>query len=198
MTRAYVFDIGGVLIDLDMEACIRSFKEVLGYDRITELLDPYHQKGIYGDLEAGRLSADAFRAQVLAESRPGSRPEDVDRCMYALLKGMDPRTVAAVQSLRGRYPLYLLSNNNPISLPHCRAIFARNGLETAFDGAFISAEMKMLKPSEAFYREVVRRIGLPAGDIVFFDDNEANVAGARAVGIDARYFRPGTDIAEIL
>ena len=49
MVKAIVFDIGGVLIDLDPGRCIRAFREILGYERITEILDPCHQKGIYGD-----------------------------------------------------------------------------------------------------------------------------------------------------
>lgn len=198
MAKAYVFDIGGVLIGLNMKACIQAFREILGFERITELLDPYHQKGIYGDLEAGAISADEFRSLVLAESRPGARPGDVDRCMAALLTGMDARTVAAVKALQGRYPLYLLSNNNPISMAHCREILRENGLGEAFQGEFISSDLKMLKPSAAFYQEVIRRIGLPAGEIVFIDDNLANVEGARAVGMDARHYPAGTDIGLVL
>ncbi len=198
MTKAYIFDIGGVLIGLNMEACIRAFRENLGFDRITELLDPYHQKGIYGDLEAGLLSADGFRTQILAGSRPGCRPEDVDRSMAALLTGMDPRTVRAVKALKGQYPLYLLSNNNPISMVRCHEVLAENGLGDAFAEEFISSDMKMLKPSPQFYSEVVRRIGLPASEIVFIDDNQANVEGAAAVGLDARLYKSGTDIGLVL
>ena len=198
MTSAYVFDIGGVLIGLDLKACIKAFQERLGFARITELLDPYHQKGIYGELEAGTLSAEDFRAKILSESRPGARPEEVDACMAALLTGMDPRTVAAVKALVGRYPLYLLSNNNPISMVRCREILSENGLGEAFRAEFISSEMKLMKPSAAFYREVIRRIGLPAQEIVFIDDNRANVEGALAVGMDARFYEAGTDIGLVL
>ena len=39
---------GGVLVDLDVEACKSAFKRLLGYHKIDELIDPCHQKGIYG------------------------------------------------------------------------------------------------------------------------------------------------------
>ena len=53
----------------------------MGFETITEILDPCHQKGIFGNFEEGLVSADEFRAWVLERSRPGCRPEDVDRCM---------------------------------------------------------------------------------------------------------------------
>ena len=144
MIKAVVFDIGGVLVNLDLDGCIQAFRENVGFERITELLDPYHQKGVYGDMEAGLVSADAFRTEVLRGSRPGSRPEDVDRSMYALLAGMEADTVETVKELAGRYPLYLLSNNNPISMRHCLRILKENGLDPdeTFKGQFISSDLK--------------------------------------------------------
>ena len=200
MIKAIVFDIGGVLIGLDLDRCIRTFKEVLGFDRITELLDPYHQKGIYGEMEAGTLSADEFRAEVLKDSRPGCKPEDVDRCMYSLLTGMDPDTVQTVKRLAGRYPLYLLSNNNPIAMSRILEMFRENGLapETTFRDQFISSEMKLLKPSREIYEESVRRTGLPAGEVLFIDDNETNVLAAREAGMQARLFVPGEKLSQLL
>lgn len=198
MTKAIVFDIGGVLIGLDIPRGIRAFKEVLGYNRISELLDPSHQKGIYGDFEGGLLSADEFRAKILEESRPGSKPEDVDRCVRQILLDIKPETAAAVRSVYGRYPLYLLSNNNPIGMPNCLELMEKAGIGGLYQDMFISSEMKMLKPSPEFYREAVRRIGLPPEEILFIDDSLTNVEAARALGIDAKWLEPGMPLSQLL
>ncbi len=200
MTKAIVFDIGGVLIELDPGRCIEAFQTILGFERITKILDPCHQKGSYGDMEAGILTADQFRRHILAESRPGCRPSDVDTAMAALLVGMREDTVQTVKRLAGKYPLYLLSNNNPISMARTYEIFRENGLEASatFRDQFISWEMKMLKPSREIYDEAVRRIGLPAGEILFVDDNQANVDGALAAGLQARYYQPDSPLSELL
>lgn len=200
MVKAIVFDIGGVLIDLDVPRCIRAFQDGMGFARITELLDPCHQKGIYGDLEQGILDADHFRDLILAESRPGCKRSDVDECMGALLAGVNPRTAAVVSGLKGRYRLYLASNNNPISMPRCEACLAQNGLAVpeTFQGKFVSSELKILKPSPAFYQAVIDGIGLPAGEILFIDDSAANVAAAREAGMQARLFVPGSDLGILL
>ena len=200
MIKAIVFDVGGVLIGLDMARCIRSFREVLGFDRITEILDPSHQKGIYGEMEEGLVSADAFREAILAESRPGCTPADVDFCMCSLLVDMTPDAVQTLKELATRYPLYLLSNTNPIAMGFINQLFRDNGIEpeTTFRDQFLSFQMKLLKPSRAIYEAAVARIGLPAGDILFIDDNEANVTAAREAGMQARHLRPGMSLAALL
>lgn len=198
MTKAIVFDVGGVLIGLDLERGIRAFREVLGYERISELLDPSHQKGIFGDMEGGLISADEFRAKVLEESRPGSTPEDVDHCVRSILNPIKPETAAAVRSVYGRYPLYLLSNNNPIGMPACLELMEKAGIGGLYEDMFISSEMKMLKPAPEFYREAVRRIGLPPEEILFIDDSLANVEAACAQGIGAKWLKPGMALSDLL
>jgi putative hydrolase of the HAD superfamily len=190
---------GGVLIDLDPKACIRAFLDILGYERIKELIDPYHQKGIYGELEEGAISADEFRAAILAESRPGSRPEDVDRCVDAMISGMEPYKADLLRTLSQKYPLYLLSNNNELARIRFHKILSDLGLDwrSVFREEFCSFQMKMLKPDPEFFREAVRRIGLPPEEIYYVDDSPVNVEAARAVGINAVLCPQGDDLRSV-
>ena len=200
MPKAIVFDLGGVLIDLDYERCVRAFREVLGYERITELLDLWHQKGIYGDMEAGLITADEFRTEVLRESRPGCVPSDVDRAMAGLLAGMDPAKVPLLEHLAEKYPLYGLSNNNEISVKRMHEIYEENGLDwqRIFRKEFISSRMKMLKPSRAIFDAAAAEIGLPPSEILFVDDSQTNVDGALDAGWQAILYVQGTDLGACL
>jgi putative hydrolase of the HAD superfamily len=196
MPKAIVFDLGGVLIDLDFDRCVRAFREVLGYERITELLDLSHQKGIYGDMEAGLITADQFRAEVLRESRPGCVPADVDRAMAGLLTGMDPAKVPLLEDLSARYPLYGLTNNNEISVQRMHDIYEENGLDwrRVFRKEFISCRMKLMKPSREIFDAAAADIGLPPEEILFIDDSQRNVDGALASGWKAVLYKQGTDL----
>ena len=191
---------GGVLVDLDIEGCKNAYKQLLGYHRIDELIDPCHQKGIYGDLEEGTLSAEDFRAAVLAESNPGSRAELVDEAMWHILSVISPYKAELLNRLAESYDLYMLSNNNPVCMPRSRRLFEEAGapLDKVFRKCFLSYEMKALKPSEAFYKTVVSEIGLPAGQMVFIDDSQKNVDGAIAAGLPAVYYEPGTDLSALM
>ena len=200
MIRAIVFDLGGVLIDLDFDSCVRSFREILGYERITELLDLSHQKGIYGDMEAGLITTDEFRAEVLRDSRPGCVPADVDRAMAGLLIGMDPKKVTLLERLAERFDIYGLSNNNEISTARMHEIYEENGLDwqKVFKKEFISCRMKMMKPSREIFDAAAAEIGFPPGEILFVDDSLKNVDGARAAGWQAVLYVQGTDLGACL
>ena len=191
---------GGVLVDLDIEGCKNAYKQLLGYHRIDELIDPCHQKGIYGDLEEGTLSAEDFRAAVLAESNPGSRAELVDEAMWHILSGISPYKAELLNRLAESYDLYMLINNNPVCMPRSRRLFEEAGapLDKVFRKCFLSYEMKALKPSEAFYKTVVAEIGLPAEQMIFIDDSQKNVDGAIAAGLPSVYYEPGTDLSALI
>ena len=84
-------------------------------------------------------------------------------------------------------------------MPRCLELMGEAGIgESLFEDMFVSSEMKMLKPSPEFYREAVRRIGLPPEEILFIDDSLANVEAARALGIDARWLEPGMALSQLL
>ena len=187
-------------MDLDIEDCKAAFKSMLGFEAIDELIDPCHQKGIWGDLEEGIISAEDFRAQILAGSRPESAADLVDKAMWHILAGISPYKAELLNRLAESYDLYLLSNNNAICMPRSRRLFEEVGapLEKVFRKCFLSYEMRALKPSEAFYRSVVEQIGLPSENMIFIDDSQKNVDGAEAAGLPAVYYQPGSDLSQLI
>jgi putative hydrolase of the HAD superfamily len=198
--KAIIFDFGGVLIDLDIEGCKAAFKRDLGYEKIDDILDPCHQKGIVGDMEEGVISGDEFCAEVLKESRPGARAEDVKAAFMHILAGIPAYKGPLLNRLAESYDIYILSNNNPIVASNMSMLFAGVGVDyqTLFKKSFLSYEMKALKPSEEFYKRVIEQIDHPVEDLIFIDDSQKNVDGALAVGLPSVYYDPTSDLAALL
>lgn len=195
--KSIIFDMGGVLVDLDVPACMAAFRDGLKFTRINEILSAGFVNGIYGALESGRITADEFRAEVLQASAPGYGAADVDAAFGKILKGIAPEKVELLHRLSKDYDLYMLSNNNAICLARAREMFVAAGapLEQTFKRLFMSFEMKMLKPDVEIYRETVNAIGGDPQEMLFIDDVEANVDGARTAGLHAVRYEPGTDLA---
>ena len=54
-----------------------------------------------------------------------------------------------------------------------------------FDRTFYSCDLGLAKPDPAYFRAILGELGVPASQVLFIDDNAANVAGARSVGLQA-------------
>lgn len=191
---------GGVLVDLDLEGSRNYFKEVLEYHDIDKILDPCHQKGIYGDMEEGKISAEEFTRIVLASSRPDATEEDVVQAVWKILVDIAPYKVELLRKMAAKYDLYMLSNINSIAIRKVEEIFINAGipLETIFKKRFYSYQLKTIKPAAYFYKTVIKEISLPAEDMLFIDDSKANVEGALNAGLPAVHYVPGTNLAKLL
>ena len=200
MIKAIVFDLGGVLISLDKARCIRAFKEIAGFDRIEEFLDTSHQRGMIGDLEAGRISVAEFFAECRKYCRPGVSDAEIRRCFHALLDPMTPETAALLRQLARRLELYILTNNSSVTMEKTYEDARKTGidLQATFRQIFVSQDLKMLKPSQEIFAHVIRAIGLPPEEILYVDDSPRNVEAARMAGMNALHHVPGRDLAETL
>ena len=198
MIKAVVFDMGGVLVRLDMDTCLSNFKELAGFADIEDYLDRFHQKGFISDLEEGKTTPEDFYRECLKHSRPGTGMETVQYCFCSLLDGLEEDSLELIRSLRGRYPLYVLSNNNPISRAYFCGMMGERGLnpEEVFEKEFYSYEMHLLKPAREVYEHVVESIGTRPEEILFIDDARDNIEAAQAVGITTLWLQPGMDIVE--
>ena len=198
MIKAVVFDMGGIIVRLDMDTCIANFKQLAGFADIEDYLDRFHQKGFISDLEEGKTEPEDFYRECLKHSRPGTTMETVRYCFCSLLDGLEEDSLELIRSLRGRYPLYVLSNNNPISRAYFCEMLKKNGLDPAetFEKEFYSYELKMLKPSRKIYEKVIAEVGTKPEEILFIDDAKDNIEAAGALGITTFWLRPGMKIAE--
>jgi putative hydrolase of the HAD superfamily len=96
---------------------------------------------------------------------------------------INPGTVQLMKDIKGAgLKLGILSN-----IPHDFLAFARGTLPVLGlpDVGVFSCETGSIKPEPAIYEALIAALGCKPAEIVFFDDVEKNVAGARAVGVNA-------------
>lgn len=75
---------------------------------------------------------------------------------------------------------YLATNQDEHRGRHMHATLGYGDL---FDDCYYSYDLGVAKPDPAYFSAVLERLGLPAGEVLFVDDNHGNVESARAVGL---------------
>ncbi len=88
-------------------------------------------------------------------------------------------------------PVFALTNWSSELFPHARERFDFLAL---FDDILVSGDEGLAKPDPAVFDLLRRRIGHELEECVFVDDSAANVAAARAAGLDAVHFEDTTDL----
>jgi putative hydrolase of the HAD superfamily len=178
----FVFDFGGVMIKWKNNNPIYdSIAERYGISR-TKLRRVFDRA--LPRLEAGEISMRGFLVEALGEFgkslRKGDPPEELWTEPFARLVRPRLGTVALVRSLRKKgYQVYLFSNT---SLPHARFL-RKTEWDRLFDGILTSCELRSCKPSATAFRRALKRIKAAPSEVVFIDDKEENVRGAKESGI---------------
>lgn len=194
MIKAVIFDMGGVILDLDMGLCVRNFKEMAGFSDIEEYLDIYHQKGFISDFEEGLSSEEDFYQECLKHCPKGTSREVLEYSFQSLLTGVKPDVARQIRALSKDYDLYVLSNNNPLCTRRFLHLLEKEGIRDCFKDMFFSFRMKLLKPGEAIFRETLGQIGCKPQEALFIDDAADNVEGAKVAGLNAVLYRDGMEI----
>lgn len=195
MIKAIFFDMGGVLLPLDMNRCVKAYKEIAGFEDADKYLDPCHQHGFFLDIEAGRMDLETFFEVCISHCAPGTTRETVMYCQSQFFGTPKAEDVAFVKELGQKYDIYMLSNNNPVSMLLHIPNFENAGLplDKSFKKLFFSHEMCLLKPDPEIYLQSIAGSGHKAEECLFIDDSQRNVDGALAVGMHAVLFRQDTD-----
>jgi putative hydrolase of the HAD superfamily len=131
--------------------------------------------------EARKLSASDWSSRFVRDWGLSLTPEQFLAEFEGWSRGFFPGAVELLSALRPRYRLAALSNSNPLHW----ARNARLGIPGHFEFVMSSHEVGCCKPERAIFEAALQRAGLPAEDVVFFDDLQKNVDGAKAVGIRA-------------
>ena len=182
--RAVVFDIGGVLEQVDDHTWPQTWaarwaeRSGLTLDELATALDA--QPPI-GDLLTGSASEQQFRdlyAGVLGLA--AAEADTMMREMWDAYCGiLDQQLFDWYAGLRGRNLLGILSNSADGAR---REESRRHGIPEAADVVVYSHEVGLAKPDPAVYALTTERLGVEPGEVAFLDDNEQAVIGATEAG----------------
>jgi putative hydrolase of the HAD superfamily len=167
-------------------------RRILG-DRSPEILEEL----LVEELPALRGEGDFLPELRRAFERHGidGDPDELYATLWNSIEVSD-EVVALVRRLQAAgYGVHLGTNQHRQRAAYMRAEL---GYDDLFDVSCYSCELGATKPEAAYFDRAVAMIGAAPGEVLFVDDNRANVEGARATGLAAEQWRLDDGLPRLL
>ncbi|MFC7860896.1 HAD family hydrolase [Arthrobacter koreensis] len=189
----YLFDYGRVISTEPLAEDWDALGEAAGLDLRSPSSSYWAARLEY---DGGGLSPAEYWSSVLGRAVGGDDLDRLEELDARLWSRLNPRTLEVLDFMAGQGAHLALLSNMPEGMSH------RYESEAAWPGFFVaryfSGRLRMVKPKPQVYRYVLKGLGAAPEDVVFIDDNRANIEAAEALGMRVVLLREDTDLRQEL
>lgn len=200
MIRNIIFDLGGVILNLDPLATQKAF-ENLGMADFEKHYSTIRQTGCFDDFDRGKISEQEFRDHLKKFLPAAVTNEMIDTAWNAMLLDLPKERLELLEALGKKYRLFLLSNTNEIHVTafsaYLNKTYGFNDFSSYFERWYYSCRIGKRKPDAEAFQHVLDENGLKAEETIFIDDSPQHVEGAKKMGIKAYLLPAGKDICSV-
>lgn len=184
---AVVFDVDGVLIRPG------EFAKVLEREYALDLAATAgFFQGPFVDCLLGRADLKEAVEPFLREWQWRGSVEDFLRIWFEADSVLNADVLGLVTALRETgVPCYIGSTQEKLRAAYLEDIL---GFRDMFEDRFFSCRVRAMKPDAAFFTHVATSVGASGDALLFIDDMESNITGARRCGWNAELYSWGDDL----
>jgi len=181
-----IFDLGGVILDIDPESTIRAFGK-LGFKQPADnLIDKDFKKFLF-DFETGHILKKDFFNIISEFSSQNPEIKEIYHAWNLMILSYKQAKIDFLKQIKTQYRTFLLSNTNIIHAEYYNNLLkSKHGVENLkylFEKVYYSHEIMLRKPNPEAFEIVLRENNLIPAETLFVDDTEINVIAAEKLGI---------------
>jgi len=188
--KTILFDLGNVLLPLDVEKTYNAFEALSAKSTLHKELPLFHS------WEKGELGSDKFYAELRSHLKYQAHNNSIKVAWNGMLLPFPEENISLLKKLKKKYRLVLISNINHIheeAIKEMMGAFKYGQMLKQFSGIYYSHHDGMRKPDEAFFNHATRESALKPEETLFIDDTEENIISAKKLGFQTWHFNPNTD-----
>jgi len=194
MIKTVIFDIGGVIVDFSNDddyypylskvsgASVRRIKKVI-------------EGRLWWKIDKDEICQKEFD-RIVSRKLGIEEKQVLWYESYRRAGKVDGKVIRVVRRLSKNYKMAYLSNVDLSRYSYTLKLM--RPYADLFDREFASCYIHLRKPSKAIYEYVLAKMNAKAGETVFIDNQEDNVAGARRAGLKAILFKNSEDLEKKL
>jgi FMN phosphatase YigB (HAD superfamily) len=192
-----IFDLGGVLINLNYQLTEQAFIET-GIENFSVLYSQLQQSSLFDKWEMGLITRVEFISSLQQAAAVPVTEAQITNAWNAMLLDFPVRRLQILQQLSLYYNLFLLSNTNEIHEEAFNKILMdAHGIPNIgvfFDKVYLSHRIGLRKPSKEIFERVLNDNGLKPEETLFIDDSPQHIATAKELGIQTIFLEKGMTI----
>ncbi|AEA43292.1 HAD family hydrolase [Fluviicola taffensis] len=198
--EAIIFDLGGVLLNLDYDLTEKAFIS-LGMKNFGESYSQLQQTNLFDRFERGEVSSFHFVNQLLDRLPFGTTANQVVHAWDAMILDFPTKRLQLLEELATKYRLFLLSNTNDIHIDAVRRSLEKSvghkNLEQYFEKTYFSSAIGMRKPDSNIFEFVCSENNLDPVKTLFIDDSPQHVEGAKSAGIEGLLLAKNQEVFDL-
>jgi HAD superfamily hydrolase (TIGR01549 family) len=188
-----LFDLGGVILDIDYNRPVEAFKK-LGAADFEEVFSQQNQAKFLDQFERGEITPAQFRKHLRPYLPEKVTDAQIDAAWCTILGELPSQRIVQLKQLRKLgYRLFLLSNTNSI---HIRAFthyldetYGKNLFKDLFEKVYYSSQIGLRKPTRKVFDFVMKENGIKASETLFIDDSLQHIEGAQKAGLHTHWLQ---------
>lgn len=185
-----VFDLGGVIVNIDYQLTISKFKEA-GIADFDKVYGQYSQSELFDKFDKGVATPDEFRKGLQKIAKTNLSDKVFDNAWNTMIRHLPEKNLKLLLTLKKQYKTFLLSNTNEIHLEYffkyLKDTYGIDRFTDYFDNVHYSCRMGMRKPDLEIYNKVIEVNDIKPTETIFIDDTTINVDTAIEAGWQGYY-----------
>lgn len=182
-----ILDLGGVIVDLDIQASIQAFAKIMvrPVSTIEEAIEKL--RPLMHAMDVGEMDSKTFISIMKSQCHPGVTDQEIVDAFNQIIRLPYHRLEFLIE-LRKHCRVFLLSNIGDIHwMETLRKSEELNvDFTSCFDETFLSYKMKLAKPDIRIYQKLIESTGIIPGETLYIDDLPDNIKAGQEVGLIAK------------
>jgi putative hydrolase of the HAD superfamily len=197
---AIIFDLGGVILNIDHQAPILAFEQ-LGIPDFGHYYSKVTQSSLFVDLETGLISPETFRNRLRGLLPVLLTDEAIDHAWNSIIGDFPEENIRLLEALKPKYRTFLLSNTNILHFEtinnRLKASHGYGQTGELMEKAYYSHQLGLRKPDSRIFEHVIKDAGLQPERTLFIDDTEEHVLAAQRVGLKVHHLKDDETIQKL-
>lgn len=198
--NAIIFDLGGVILNIDYNLPVKAFK-TLGISDFSSHFTQKAQSQLLDDYETGNISSEDFIEHIKTLVKPDTTELEIIQAWNSILLDLPEKRLFTLEKAAENHRIFLLSNTTDLHIQEFNHYLLDQhnipSLEPFFENLYLSYEIGLRKPDLRIFEYVLQDAGLTPENTLFIDDSIQHIQAASEIGILTHHLQ-NEDLSDFL